>query len=145
MNLRTRTDGHHPRSAPALVVAAVVAVALCGLVGNAAGADPAVAPQHVVGETGIQAAIDQSLMQADADREAIQAMLQREDVRRIAGAAGLDLARASAAAATMSGPALERMADQARALDNDLVGGEGRVVMTTTAIIIILLILILLL
>ncbi|MCA1791641.1 MAG: hypothetical protein ABR506_05610 [Candidatus Krumholzibacteriia bacterium] len=128
------------------MVAAVVVAALCGFVGNAAGADPAVAPpQHVVGETGIQAAIDQSLVQADADREAILAMLQREDVRRIAGAAGLDLERASAAAATMSGPALERMADQARALDNDLVGGEGRVVMTTTAIIIILLILILLL
>lgn len=146
MKHRTRTDGHHPRSAPALLVATVVVAALCGLVGNAAGADPAVAPpQHVVGELGIQAAIDRSLVQADADREAIVAMLQREDVRRIAGAAGLDLERASAAAATMSGPALERMADQARALDNDLVGGEGRVVMTTTAIIIILLILILLL
>ena len=62
----------------------------------------------------IQAAIDQQIDQADADRQAIQIMLQRADVRRIAGAAGLDLERASAAAAVLSGPALEKMAAQAR-------------------------------
>lgn len=133
---------------PALVVAVVItlAVALGGFVRNAAGADPvAEPPQTVVGALEIQAMIDQRIDQADADRAAIQAMLQRADVRRLAGTVGLDLERASAAAATMSGPALERMAEQARAIDNDLVGGEGRVVLTTTAIIIILLILILLL
>jgi hypothetical protein len=133
---------------PALIVAVVItlAVALGAFVQSAAGADPVAAPPpHVVGELEIQARIDQRLDQADADRAAIQAMLQRADVRRLAGAMGLDLERASTAAATMSGPALERMADQARAIDNDLVGGEGRVVLTTTAIIIILLILILLL
>jgi hypothetical protein len=103
--------------------------------------------RHVVAENEIQERIDQRVDQATADREAIQILLQREDVRRIAGAAGLDLERASAAAATLSGPSLEALAAQARSLGAGagVVGGEQRIVLTSTAIIIILLILILLL
>lgn len=100
--------------------------------------------QHVVGTHEIQARIDQQVDQADADRQAVQALLLRADVRRIAGAAGLDLERASAAAATLSGTELESLAGQARALDTDLVGGDDKIVMTTTTVIIILLVLIIL-
>ncbi len=129
----------HKRFALAVLTMVVVAV-------GAAGSSFADEPQrHVVGQNEIQAKIDQQIVQADADRQAIQVMLQREDVRQVAGAAGLDLERASAAAAVLSGPALAQLAAQAREVNAGLVGGEGRVVLTTTAIIIILLILILLL
>jgi cell division protein FtsL len=130
-----------------LFVLAVVALGATSFlfVNSASGADLTAEPaQHVVNANEIQARIDQQVDQADADRQTIQDLLQRADVRRVAGSVGLDLEQASAAAATLSGPALESLAAQARALDTDLVGGDGKIVLTTTAVIIILLILILL-
>ena len=125
----------------ALAVFAVVVFAV-----GAAGVSLAGEPQrHVVGENEIQARIDQQMGQADADRQAIQIMLQRDDVRQIAGSAGLDLERASAAAAVLSGPTLEKLAAQAREVNAGLAGGDATIVISATAIIIILLILILLL
>lgn len=124
----------------ALVAFAAVAIAV-----GAAGASLAGEPQrHVVGATEIQARIDQQVNQADADRRAIQIMLQRADVRRIAGSAGLDVERASAAAAVLSGPSLQTLAAQARVVNAGLAGGDGTVVISATALIIILLILLLL-
>jgi hypothetical protein len=128
----------YKRLALAVLAVAVIAV-------GTAGAIPAGEPQrHVVGENEIQARIDQQISRTDADRLAIQTMLQREDVRQLAGAAGLDLERASAAAAVLSGPSLDNLAAQARAINGDLTGGDGTVVISATALIIILLILILL-
>jgi hypothetical protein len=128
----------YKRSVLVVLAMAVIAVGM-------AGASPASEPQrHVVSDNEIQARIDQQLGRADADRQAIQTMLQREDVRRIAGSAGLDLERASAAAAVLSGPSLEKVAAQARQVNGDLTGGDSTVVISATALIIILLILILL-
>jgi len=100
--------------------------------------------RHVIAENEIQARIDQQISQVDADRQAIQIMLQREDVRQIAGSAGLDLEGASAAAAVLSGPSLERMAAQAREVNAALAGGDSKIVISATALIIILLIIIIL-
>jgi hypothetical protein len=112
---------------------------------GAAGASLAGEPQrHVIGASEIQARIDQQVNQADADRQAIQTMLQRAEVRQAAGSAGLDLERASAAAAVLSGPALVTLAAQARAVNAGLAGGDSTVVISATALIIILLIIILL-
>ncbi len=102
------------------------------------------AERHVVADQEIQATIDQQLSQADADRQAIQGLLQRAEVREIAGAAGLDLERASDAAAVLSGSALTQLAAQARAADAGLVGGSNTIVISATTVIIILLIIILL-
>lgn len=102
-------------------------------------------PRHVVGDVEIQAAIDQQIERDDADRQAIQAMLQGAEVGRVAAAAGLDLVQANAAVAVLSGPELVKLAAQAREVNAELVGGDSNVVLSTTAIIIILLILILLL
>jgi hypothetical protein len=102
-------------------------------------------PRHVVAADEIQARIEQQVGQADADRQAIQTMLQRADVRQVAGAAGLDLGRASDAVAVLAGPELAKLATQAREVNAGLVGGDSNVVLSTTAIIIILLILILIL
>jgi hypothetical protein len=112
---------------------------------GAAGASVAGEPQHqVISQTEIQARIDQQVNQADADRQAIQTMLQRPEVRRIAGSAGLDLERASAAAGVLSGPSLVTLATQARAVNAGLAGGSETVVISATALIIILLIVIIL-
>jgi hypothetical protein len=126
----------HKGFALALFAAVTVATAGASLAGE---------PQrHVVGASEIQTRIDQQLSQADADRLAIQSLLRREDVRQIAGAAGLNLEQAGAAAGVLSGPALEDLAAQARAINADIAGGNNTVVISTTTIIIILLILILL-
>jgi len=123
-----------------LAVFAMVVIAV-----GAARTSLAVEPQrHVVGENEIQARIDQQIGQTEADRQAIQIMLKRAEVRQIAGSAGLDLERASAAAALLSGPSLERLAAQARDVNTSLAGGNS-LVLSTTAIIIILLVLIILL
>ena len=120
---------------------AFFAVAALGTAGTSLAGEP---QSHVVRANEIQARIDQQIGQADADRQAIQVLLQRDDVRRIAGSAGLDLERASAAAAVLTGSSLETLAAQARDLNAALAGGDSTVVISTTAIIIILLVLILL-
>lgn len=128
----------HNRFAMAVLALTVIAVA-------GAGSSLAGEPQrHVVGQSEIQGLIDQQIGQADADRQAIRTMLQREDVRRIAGSAGLDIARVSAAAGALSGDALTTLAAQARDVNASLVGGDSTVVLSATTIIIILLIIILL-
>jgi len=121
------------------ITAGVIAV---GAAGSVLAGEP---QRSVVGDQEIQARIDQQVGQADADRLAIQILLQREDVRRIAGSAGLDLERASGAAAVLSGPDLEELAAQARGINEGLAGGDSTIVLSTTAVIIVLLILILLL
>jgi len=124
----------------ALAFLTVVVIAV-----GAAGASLAGEPQrHVVGGSEIQDRIDQQIGQADADRQAIQNMLQREDVRQAAGAAGLDLERASAAATVLSGPTLATLAAQARTVNAELAGGDEKIIISATALIIILLIVILL-
>ena len=125
-----------------------LALALCTVVaigvGTAGAGRAAETQRHVVGATDIQAMIDQHVGQVDSDRQAIQIMLQRADVRQLAGAAGLDLTRASAGAALLTGPALQQLAAQARDMNTSLTGGDTKIVVSATAIIIALLILILL-
>lgn len=103
---------------------------------------PVEAVSHVIDESALQAKIEQQVSKADQDKADIQALLQRPDVRQVATTAGLDLARASAAAAVLSGTELERLAAQARDIDARLAGGDT-IVISATAIIIVLLILIL--
>lgn len=124
----------------ALAFLAVAVIAVCAAGTSLAGETQ----RHVVGESEIQARMDQQIVQADADRQAIQSMLQRADVREFAGAAGLDLERASVAASVLSGPTLVNLAAQARAVDATLAGGDGTIIISATAVIIILLVLILL-
>ncbi|MFH2051984.1 MAG: hypothetical protein ABIK96_05905 [bacterium] len=123
----------------ALAVLAVALVAV-GAAGTALADD---SQRHVVATSEIQARIDQQIDQADADRQAIQTMLQRADVRKIAGSFGLDLERASAAAAVLAGPSLQELAAQARTVNADLAGGDSTVVISATTIIIVLLVIIL--
>ena len=98
---------------------------------------------NVIGEVDIQAQIDQRMDNERGDRQAVQDLLRRPDVRRIAGAAGLDMTRATAAAATLSGPELKEIATRAHEL-NAGVGGKDTITLSVTAVIIILLLILIL-
>lgn len=123
-----------------------VGVILCAAAGaaGAEGADVTNEPQrHVIEDLEIQARIDAQVSQESADRKAIEDLLKRPEVRQLAESVGLDVGRASAAAAVLSGEELKNLAARARAADTQLAGGG--VTLTYTAIIIILLLLIIIL
>lgn len=117
------------------------AVLLCVLT-----AVPRVSAQtsHAAPQSAIDAALQQSVTATDADRQLVQRLLDREEVRTVAGQAGIDLKKASAAVATMSAQELAQVTAQARQVDQALAGGQSRIVISTTMIIIGLLVLILL-
>ncbi len=96
--------------------------------------------RHVVDPS----AIDQRVMQQDADRAAIRDALAHPEVRQLASRAGIDLDRASAMVATLSGSDLATTAAAARHVNDALAGGASTVVISTTTIIIALLVVILL-
>ena len=101
------------------------------------------AQSHVIGKSALDQAVQQRVSQAQADRDAIRTLLQRAEVRNIAAKAGLSLAKADAAVATLDGEALHELATQARQVQNGMAGGASTVVISTTTIIIVLLLVIL--
>ena len=103
--------------------------------------DPAVDVVPLYGA--LDKAVQDRVVSDQADREAIRTLLQREEVREVAGKAGLSLDKAVAAAATLQGDDLRQIAEQARQVDNQLAGGASNIVISTTTIIIVLLLVIL--
>ena len=101
------------------------------------------AQSNVIGRSALDQAIQERVAQEQADREAIKTLLQRAEVREVAGKAGLSLEKAAAAAATLQGDDLRQLAEQARQVDNQLAGGQSTLVISTTTIIIVLLLVIL--
>jgi len=101
------------------------------------------AQSHVIGKAALDQAVQQRVTQEQADRDAIRALLQREDVREVASKAGLSLEQAAAGVEMLHGDALGDLASQARQVQNDLAGGASTVVISTTTIIIVLLIVLL--
>lgn len=97
----------------------------------------------VIGEADIQTQIDRRIDNEAGDRQAVRDLLRRPEVRRIAGAAGLDIARADAAAGVLSGSELKEVSARARQIDG-IVGGGETVTISVTALIIILLLIIIL-
>lgn len=77
----------------------------------------------------------------EADREALRGFVAREDVRRVAEAADLDLEKASAGILALEGERLSRAADQARALEDRMGAADTITISATTVIIILLLVL----
>lgn len=105
---------------------------------------PAVSAQnHVIGKSALDKAVQDRVSRDQADRQAIASLLQREDVREVAARAGLSLEKAEAAVSTLQGSELQQLASHARAVQNDLAGGQNAVVISTTTIIIVLLIVLL--
>lgn len=127
---------HSPRNTLSIFI-----IAACLAASGLATAAPA--QPTAVGADEIQARLDLGSRQADADRQSVQDLLQRADVRQVAAAAGLDIERAAAAASVLSGDALASIAEQARTVPADLAGGSDSIVMPATTIIIVLLVIIL--
>jgi hypothetical protein len=98
---------------------------------------------HAAPQAAIDAALQEHVPGAAADREMVLRLLERADVRDVAGQIGLDLRRAASAVATLEGEELAQLAAEARQVERTLAGGQSRVVISTTMIIIGLLVLIL--
>jgi hypothetical protein len=99
---------------------------------------------HAAPQATLDAALRQHAADAAQDRELVQRVLQRAEVRDVAGRMGVDLRRAEGAVATLSDQELAQVAAQARQVDETLAGGASTLVISTTTIIIALLIVILL-
>ena len=99
---------------------------------------------HAAAQSAIDAALQQHVAATDADRQAVLRLLEREEVRKVAGQTGIDLRKAADAVATMSAEDLSRVTAQAQQVEQALAGGQSRVVISTTMIIIVLLVVILL-
>lgn len=106
-------------------------------------APAAQAQTHVVSKAALARAVQERVVQDQADRDAILGLLARTEVRQIAAQAGLPLEKAQAAVSTLQGQDLRNLASQARQVNNDLAGGASNIVISTTTIIIVLLIIIL--
>lgn len=79
-----------------------------------------------------------------AQRDQVERVLGREDVRQLASAMGLSLEQASAAVATLSGADLAAASERASAVETALAGGANTVVISVTTLLLILIIVILL-
>lgn len=101
------------------------------------------AQSNVIDRSALDKAVQERVARDQADRDAIRTLLQRAEVREVAGQAGISLDKAAAAVSTLQGDDLRQIADQARQVDNNLAGGASTIVISTTTIIIVLLLVIL--
>jgi hypothetical protein len=99
---------------------------------------------HTAPQAAIDAALQEHVAATEADRVSVQRLLEREEIKAVAGQAGLDLKKAADAVATMNPGDLARVASQAKQVEQALAGGQSRVTISTTFLIIALLVLILL-
>ena len=99
---------------------------------------------HVASQAVLDAAIQQHVDDTAAQRTAVLRVLDRDEVKAVAGRVGIDLTTAATAVKTMQGQELEVAATQAQQVEQALAGGASTVVISTTTIIIALLVIILL-
>ena len=99
---------------------------------------------HVASQAALDAAIQQHVDHTDAQRAAVLRVLERDEVKSVAGRVGIDLTTASTAVAAMQGQELSAAASQAQQVEQALAGGQSKLVISTTTIIIALLVIILL-
>jgi hypothetical protein len=121
---------------------AVVLTALCSFLVTAPRVDAQTV--HAASQSVLDAAVQQHVSSADADRQLVQRLLDRADVQAVAGGAGIDIRSAVTAVRSMDPASLADVASQARTVDQALAGGQSRVTINTTFLIIGLLVLILL-
>jgi hypothetical protein len=100
--------------------------------------------QHLVSPEQLATTVADDAAKQDLNRATVREALERPEVQAVASKFGLDLTRATEAVNAMSGTDLEKAADAAQQVNEQLVGGASSVVISTTTIIIILLVLILL-
>jgi hypothetical protein len=80
--------------------------------------------QHVVDQGALQKALDEHAADTLAKRQTIRSALQQPEVVRVANQLGLEVSRAEAAVATLDGTELDRLAEQAQVVNDELAGGQ---------------------
>jgi len=100
--------------------------------------------QHLVPPSQLATTVADGAAKQDTDRATIRQALERPELQAVASKLGLDLNRATAAVDTLSGSDLEKAANAAQQVNDQLVGGASNVVISTTTLIIILLLIIIL-
>ena len=121
----TTTEGYLRMRTPTTVLAILLTLAA---------AAPRLHAQspHVASQAALDAAIQQHLDQTGAQREAVLRVLDRDEVKAVAGRAGIDLTTAATAVASMQGEQLAAAAAQAAQVEQALAGGQSKVVISTT-------------
>jgi hypothetical protein len=99
--------------------------------------------QHIVTPDNMAATVADHVARQDADRASVAEALKRPEVRDVAARIGVDLSNVDARVSTLAGADLDRAADAARQVNDELVGGASSVTIGTTTLIIILLLIIL--
>lgn len=94
-------------------------------------------------EADLDAAIAKALDREDAARSTITALLQRDDVRRMAEGYGLDVQRAESAVGTLQGDELQRLSLLASDANGQLAGGDRTITVSLVAVLLIVIIIIL--
>jgi hypothetical protein len=100
--------------------------------------------QHLVNPTQLATTVADGAAKQDTNRATVRQALERPEVQAVASKLGLDLSKATAAVDTLSGADLDKAANAAQQVNDQLVGGASTVVISTTTIIIILLLVIIL-
>ena len=100
--------------------------------------------QHAVSPSQLATTVADSAAKQDTNRATVKEALARPEVEAVASKLGLDLTRAAGAVDTMSGADLEKAANAAQQVNEQLMGGASTVVISTTTIILILLVVIIL-
>jgi len=102
------------------------------------------AAESVVGQGDLDRAISERISTETAERQAIRTVLGRDEVTSVARQMGLDLKQASSAVDTLSGEELQRLADQATAIDQALAGGDTTIQISLVVALLVIIIIILL-
>jgi hypothetical protein len=100
--------------------------------------------QHLVNPSQLAATVADGAAKQDTNRATVREALERPEVQAVASKLGLDLSKATAAVDTLSGADLDKAANAAQQVNEQLVGGASTVVISTTTIIIVLLLVIIL-
>jgi len=98
----------------------------------------------VVDRTAIEQALTARSQADDASRASIRSLLDRDEVKAMAGDLGLDLRRADSAISTLQGSDLARVADRA-AIANDLLEGGAQTIQISLVSLLLIVIIIILL
>lgn len=125
----------------ALFTLLIVALSCTPQLAQATATDDA---DHTVSTADLEAAVQTRVNDRDASRARIVDFLHRDEVRRVAEAAGLDVHRAEAAVATLSDEDLATASQATERAEKALAGGDA-VVITRFGVIVILLVIIILL
>ena len=98
----------------------------------------------VVDRTAIEQAVSNKVRSDEGERAAIRTLLQRDEVKQVAGELGVDLRRADSRVASLEGKRLHETAAQATAANDALVGGTTTIQISVVTLLLVIIIIILL-